>query len=313
MKDAGFNIDIYVDWKTGFIFGGSEYNCGTWMDKMGESEKAGTKGIPGTPRDGAPVEIVGLVKSTLRWLDELVREGGFPFEGVVASIDGSDRLVTYGEWSDLIQISFERCFYVPIDSADDSQYAVNTKLVHRRGIYKDVYGSGRGREWSDYQFRPNFPIAMTVAPELFDETHALQALQLADQILRGPMGMKTLDPSDMQYRPYYDNSNDSVDKAVAKGRNYHNGPEWGWPLGYFLRAYLHFDTRVGAGKNDPLQTLHYLHRALLEPQHHIQVDGWAGLPELTNKDGAYCQDSCKTQAWSASTLLDFLEDVRKYS
>ena len=85
MKDAGFDIDIYVNWKTGFIFGGSKYNCGTWMDKMGESEKAGTKGVPGTPRDGAPVEIVGLVKSTLRWLDELVREGAFPFEGVVAS------------------------------------------------------------------------------------------------------------------------------------------------------------------------------------------------------------------------------------
>ena len=26
------------------------------------------------------------------------------------------------------------------------------------------------------------------------------------------------------------------------------GPEWGWPLGYFLRAYLYFDTRIGAGK-----------------------------------------------------------------
>lgn len=85
MKDAGFDIDIYVDWKTGFIFGGSEYNCGTWMDKMGESEKAGTKGIPGTPRDGAPAEIVGLVKSTLRWLDGLVKEGDFPFKGVIAS------------------------------------------------------------------------------------------------------------------------------------------------------------------------------------------------------------------------------------
>ena len=27
------------------------------------------------------------------------------------------------------------------------------------------------------------------------------------------------------------------------------GPEWGWPLGYFLRAYLYFDTRVGLGKD----------------------------------------------------------------
>ena len=62
---------------------------------------------------------------------------------------------------------------------------------------------------------------MTVAPELFDPEHALYALKLADQVLRAPLGMKTLDPQDMQYRPYYDNSNDSEDPATAKGRNYH--------------------------------------------------------------------------------------------
>lgn len=34
MSDAGFNIDIEVDWTTGLIFGGNEFNCGTWQDKM---------------------------------------------------------------------------------------------------------------------------------------------------------------------------------------------------------------------------------------------------------------------------------------
>lgn len=62
---------------------------------------------------------------------------------------------------------------------------------------------------------------MTVAPELFVPEHAMGALKLADQVLRAPLGMKTLDPSDMQYRPHYDNANDSSDPAVAKGRNYH--------------------------------------------------------------------------------------------
>jgi glycogen debranching enzyme len=107
------------------------------------------------------------------------------------------------------------------DPADDAKYDVQPSLINRRGIYKDVYRSGAGREWSDYQFRPNFPIAMTVAPELFEPAHALHALQLADTVLRGPLGMATLDPADMQYRPYYDNANDGTDASIAKGLNYH--------------------------------------------------------------------------------------------
>ena len=63
---------------------------------------------------------------------------------------------------------------------------------------------------------------MTVAPELFNEEHALGALKLADKVLLGPLGVATLDPADLQYRPYYDNANDGTDAAIAKGLNYHN-------------------------------------------------------------------------------------------
>jgi glycogen debranching enzyme len=83
------------------------------------------------------------------------------------------------------------------------------------------------------------------------------------------------------------------------------GPEWGWPLGYFLKAYLEFDN---VNKDD---TLHYLHRLLLEARGQIENDCWRGLPELTNGNGGYCGDSCRTQAWSASTLLDFLASVHR--
>ena len=108
------------------------------------------------------------------------------------------------------------------------------------------------------------------------------------------------------------------------------GPEWGWPLGFFLRAYVYFDIKVGAGNpvsghlqsvsttymddsQDPTVTLHHIHGILRPSRTHIRKDPWAGLPELTNKDGAFCHDSCPTQAWSASTMLDCLEDVHKLS
>jgi glycogen debranching enzyme len=49
---------------------------------MGESERAGTKGLPGTSRDGAPVEITGLLKSTLSWAASLSEQGVLKQSGV---------------------------------------------------------------------------------------------------------------------------------------------------------------------------------------------------------------------------------------
>ncbi|KAK0548553.1 bifunctional 4-alpha-glucanotransferase/amylo-alpha-1,6-glucosidase [Tilletia horrida] len=315
MKDPGFNIDIDVDWSTGIIFGGNEHNCGTWQDKMGSSAKAGNRGVPGTPRDGAAVEITGLLKSTLRWVDELSARGKWPAKGVEAMIDGKEQTISYKAWGDLIQKSFEACYYVPLNPEDDGNYRVDPKLVNRRGIYKDVYGSGAGREWSDYQLRANFPIAMSVAPELFEPEHALTALQAASHVLRDVLGMRTLDPSDMTYRPVYDNSNDSDDFTMGQGFSYHRGPPWVWPLGFYLRAYLKFDREVNGGSDasteNTLETFHYISNQLLEHRRHIKESPWAGLPELTNDQGAFCQDSCPTQAWSASTLLDVLEEIHQ--
>ncbi|KAK9462891.1 glucanotransferase domain of glycogen debranching enzyme-domain-containing protein [Lipomyces oligophaga] len=305
MKDEGFNVNVDVDWETGLIFGGNQWNCGTWMDKMGESDHAGNKGWPGTPRDGAAIEISGMLKSALRWVIELNSKGLFPYTTVTTN--SGRRTVSFRDWNNLIQANFERVYYIPLDKADDEHFIVNPKCVNRRGIYKDLFRSGK--EYEDYELRPNFAITMTVAPELFTPERALGAIALADTIIRGPYGMATLDPSDLNYRPFYNNSEDSTDFKTAKGRNYHQGPEWLWCTGYFLRAFLHFDLLRKTTMIEKLETLQQLNSRLEGHQKWIRESAWAGLTELTNKDGQLCHDSSPTQAWSSATLIDLFHDA----
>ncbi|ODV61769.1 bifunctional 4-alpha-glucanotransferase/amylo-alpha-1,6-glucosidase [Ascoidea rubescens DSM 1968] len=307
MKDEGFNVEVHVDWSTGLVHGGSQLNCGTWMDKMGESERAHNKGIPGTPRDGAPVEINGLLKSALRFVVDLNKKGLFPYSKVTTQ---DDKEITFSEWNDLVQSNFEKCFYIPLESKDDVDYEIKPNIVNRRGIYKDLFKSGKPYE--DYQLRPNFPIAMVVAPELFTPSFALKALKIADDVIAGPVGMRTLDPSDLNYRPYYVNWLDNEDFATSKGRNYHQGPEWVWVFGYFLRAYAHFyavDIKAKGGTIPSEDLQQFLSSKLKGHKKWLRESSWAGLTELTNKDGNLCDDSSPTQAWSASCLVDLYYDI----
>ena len=140
--------------------------------------------------------------------------------------------------------------------------------------------------------------------------HTLQVLWvsfLKDTFIK--KGIKTLDPADWAYRGVYDNSNDSDDSMIAHGFNYHQGPEWLWIYGFFLRAYFSFGKR-GSPEQGRL-TVHTIQRWLQKHKLHIQEASFAGLPELTNKDGQTCHGSCPTQAWSSSVMIERLDDLKQ--
>jgi glycogen debranching enzyme len=154
MTDEGFNNQIGIDSKTGFVFGGNQWNCGTWMDKMGSSDKAKNKGHPATPRDGSAIELVGLCRAILSWLIQMNKEGYYPYDSVETSGNNQSgkTKILLNEWLNKIDENFEKEFW--IDQSNSSEY------VNRKQIYKDTVNSSF--KWTDFQLRPNFLVAAVV-------------------------------------------------------------------------------------------------------------------------------------------------------
>ncbi|KAF1745389.1 hypothetical protein MXB_3007 [Myxobolus squamalis] len=301
MKEDGFHVVCGIDHNTGYVFGGNRWNCGTWMDKMGSSDIASNKGFPATPRDGSPIELVALFSSTLTWLSEISNDSIYPFKGVTSRND--NMLVTWDTLNDKIKNNFEESFWIPKCRLKAIQkFHAQSPLINKTGIYKDTFGSSL--DYCDYQFRPNILIAMCVAPDLFKPKKAVHVLRKIHKELEGKYGMSTLDHSDWNYCGFYVNSNSSSDFKVANGFNYHQGPEWLWLTGYYIRALILFSKF-----NDDKEEFDQIIRSMLCRLYEFEENNeWLGLPELTQENGEYCADSTRIQSWSVACIIDALRD-----
>jgi glycogen debranching enzyme len=242
----------------------------------------------------------------------------FPLPGPTG---GAGCTATWESWRDAIQASFEPHYYVPTVEEEAAAAAAGgaaaaaaassslhtAAFINRRGMYKDTVGSSGG--WPDYQLRPNFLVAMAVAPGLFTPARADAALRLAEACLlrEGSRGVATLDPGDWAYRGDYDNGYAGEDRARAGGWNYHQGPEWLWPFGFYLRARLAFPPGGGGAWRSPRARVQWVQARLWRTRVALEEGAEGGLPELTNSRDAHCRDSCSVQAWSSSCILDALQ------
>ena len=94
---------------------------------------------------------------------------------------------------------------------------------------------------------------MVVAPEIFLSVNVAKALSMVDcylaEGLADPksrqLGLATLSPADPEYNGIYNNEDNSTSPFTTLGANYHNGPEWLWTVGYYLRSrLLHLGDRL---------------------------------------------------------------------
>lgn len=183
-------MKAFIQEDTGFVCGGNPYNCGTWMDKMGSSEKAGNRGKPATPRDGCAVELTGLAYAVVTWLSRAHKNGGpayYPHSGVSAPTTVPQKSTTanrpfipgvtaveseykwgapmwsWDDWAAKIRNNFEARFWLPEKTANGENGCMGSSCgaidIHQ-GYYRDIVDCSNPN--AELQLRPNFLIAMTV-------------------------------------------------------------------------------------------------------------------------------------------------------
>jgi glycogen debranching enzyme len=74
---------------------------------------------------------------------------------------------------------------------------------------------------------------------------------------------------------------------------------------------LTFDSKRRRTNTEKVEMLQQVTTRVKRCQEELEKSPWAGLTELTQKNGEFCGDSSPTQAWSAGCLIDLFYDARE--
>ncbi|WP_447975074.1 amylo-alpha-1,6-glucosidase [Nitrospira sp. Kam-Ns4a] len=159
------------------------------------------------------------------------------------------------------------------------------------GLY-DVVDAGHCPGALDARCRPNQIFAVGGLPfALLEGEPARRVVDLVEQRLWTPMGLRTLAPDEPGYRPRYEGGVRERDEA------YHQGTAWPWLLGPFVEAWV----RVRGGTRKAKQEART--RFLAPLLAHLDEAGLGHLSEIADGDPPHRPRGCPFQAWSVSEAL----------
>jgi glycogen debranching enzyme len=144
----------------------------------------------------------------------------------------------------------------------------------------------------DATVRPNQIFAVGGLPEnLLDVKRARRVVDLVEERLWTPFGLRTLDQADPAYAPRY------VGGVKERDAAYHRGTVWPWLAGPFIEAWV----RV---RGDSPQVRAQARTKFLAPLlERLDVAGLGHLPEIADGDAPHTPRGCPFQAWSLGELI----------
>ena len=255
--ERGTRYGIRVD-DDGLLLSGESGVQLTWMDA-----KVGDYVV--TPRQGKAVEIQALWYNALRVMEELAGKFG----------DRANKK-RFGDMALRAKRSFENLFW-------NEQAGC---------LYDVVNGDGR-----DASIRPNQTLAVSLKHSMLSRDKSKRVVEVVERELLTPYGLRSLAPSDPEYRPRYEGGVWDRDTA------YHQGTVWPWLMGPFITAYV----RANGGTKRARERA----RDLLRPlQDHLSDAGLGHISEIVDAQSPHEPRGCIAQAWSVAEILRAaVEDV----
>jgi predicted glycogen debranching enzyme len=251
----GTRFGIRVDPEDGLLSQGAEGYQLTWMDAKVDDWVV-------TPRRGKAVEINALWYNALRLLERWLREDGRPSEA--SEIAGH---------------------------ADRARESFNARFWNEEcGYLCDVVDGPHGPERC---CRPNQIFAVSLPHPILDESRWAAVVDVVEQRLLTPFGLRSLAPGERDYKPQY--YGDLRDRDAA----YHQGTVWAWLIGAFVDAWV----RVHPGRNAEA-------RRFLEGFPTVLDNACVGsISEIFDAESPFEPRGCVAQAWSVAEVLRSLANT----
>ena len=186
------------------------------------------------------------------------------------------------------------------DRGHYKQLADQARSSFREQFWNESIGclyDGISADSRDGAVRPNQIFAVSLFHGMLPREKATRVVAAVERHLLTPYGLRSLAPSDPQYRGRYEGNPWSRDSA------YHQGTVWPWLMGPFVTAYL----RVNAGS---AKARKQASQWLSEFRRYIEDEGLGQIPEVFDGDAPHRAGGCLAQAWSVAELLrSLVEDI----
>src|SRR5207237_10479064 len=176
------------------------------------------------------------------------------------------------------------------DSRKDNDLAMrvyesfNKRFWHDAGGY--LYDVIDGESGDDTALRPNQLFAFSLSYPVLEPTRWKQVLDIVQQHLLTPYGLRSLAPGHADYKPQY------YGDLRARDAAYHQGTVWTWLIGPFIDAWLRVYPDDFAGA-----------RKLLEGfKTHLSDACIGSISEVFDAAEPFTPRGCVAQAWRVAEV-----------